>query len=514
MWPPPRSRPSPSTSMRASTIGARRLTSSARSISSTGRVLDRAAARAARRWPPARRSRPASLDQPLDRRADRPRSHAMARPPISAASASSTSTRRAGEHELRAALRRAPARSPGPSPPVAPVTSARAPAELHARAKPGASGKTATVAVKPCRNDSPPTGPISPAAKNPAAGAPAAPRRPPRRRGRRAPNMPAPAAVAGEQQRTRGRAPAERGHADAERLAQVAVGAGGVARVQPHDLARVDVGGDRHLPGRGIGADEPAHEEVALHVLGLVARRPRSPSAARPAPERGPSGGSSSIVSRSFSSAGLPASSRITWPSAAVIVSSGPIGAAPWDTHGSSSTPSSRTPTAPSSTTRSPANSAVAPPARPRRSEPAEQRHRRAPPRPRKCRTASVGKVAGSASRIVPAAPSRSGIPVSAPLPSSTSSTAAWNVDALPSPRWRGPDGDRRAVLDLAPRADHAAGAAARPAPRARAPRSTASSTASGAGRCAPEANTTARSQLAPPRPSRAVSAASSAPAR
>ena len=37
---------------------------------------------------------------------------------------------------------------------------------------------------------------------------------------------------------------------------------------------------------------------------------------------------------------GLPASSPITWPSPAVIVSSGPIGAAPWETIGSTSTPS------------------------------------------------------------------------------------------------------------------------------------------------------------------------------
>ena len=30
------------------------------------------------------------------------------------------------------------------------------------------------------------------------------------------------------------------------------------------------VGGDRDLPGRRVGADQPAHEEVALHVVGLV----------------------------------------------------------------------------------------------------------------------------------------------------------------------------------------------------------------------------------------------------
>ena len=67
-----------------------------------------------------------------------------------------------------------------------------------------------------------------------------------------------------------GGAAAERGHADRERFAQVAVGALGVAGVQAHDLAGVDVGGDRDLPGLRVGADEAAHEEVALEVVGLV----------------------------------------------------------------------------------------------------------------------------------------------------------------------------------------------------------------------------------------------------
>ena len=53
----------------------------------------------------------------------------------------------------------------------------------------------------------------------------------------------------------------------------------------------------------------------------------------------------------------------------------------------------------------------------------------------RKRSTASVGKVAGSASRIAPAAPSRSTIPASAPVPSSSSSTIAWKTVALPPSR-------------------------------------------------------------------------------
>ncbi len=52
-------------------------------------------------------------------------------------------------------------------------------------------------------------------------------------------------------------------------------------------------------------------------------------------------------------------------------------------------------------------------------------------------------------------------MPASAPVPSSTSSTVAWNVDAVAVAERRRPDGDRGAVLDLAARAEHAAGAAA-----------------------------------------------------
>ena len=69
----------------------------------------------------------------------------------------------------------------------------------------------------------------------------------------------------------------------------------------------------------------------------------------------------------------------MTLPSAAVIVSSGPTGAAPCETHGSSSTPSKRTPTAPSAITSSPRNSAPPPSAVRAGGEAAEERdHRRA----------------------------------------------------------------------------------------------------------------------------------------
>ena len=79
------------------------------------------------------------------------------------------------EHRApRAATARAAA---APIPPVAPVTSTvRPPRETGAAPAQGLRGrrhaKTATVAVKLWTKYSPPTGPISPAAKNPAAGAP------------------------------------------------------------------------------------------------------------------------------------------------------------------------------------------------------------------------------------------------------------------------------------------------------------------------------------------------------
>src|SRR5581483_4318490 len=53
----------------------------------------------------------------------------------------------------------------GPPRSARPATAYRTGASPH-------PGKIATVAVNPCRKLSPPTGPISPAAKNPAAGAP------------------------------------------------------------------------------------------------------------------------------------------------------------------------------------------------------------------------------------------------------------------------------------------------------------------------------------------------------
>ena len=139
------------------------------------------------------------------------------------------------------------------------------------------------------------------------------------------------------------------------------------------------------------------------------------------------------MISRSLESAGRPASSWMMWPSADVIVSSGPNGAAPWETHGSTSTPSSRTPTAPPlSMTSSSRNRAASP---------SLVRALATPPMivtpgarsATASSTWSVGKEIGSGSRIAAAAPSRSGTPETA-SPSKTSSTPAWNGCAMPSP--------------------------------------------------------------------------------
>ena len=68
------------------------------------------------------------------------------------------------------------------------------------------------------------------------------------------------AAVAGEDERAGRRAAAERLAAQAERLAQVAVGRGGVARVQPHDRARL----------------APARRRSSVPASGSAPMRPRT----------------------------------------------------------------------------------------------------------------------------------------------------------------------------------------------------------------------------------------------
>src|SRR3954462_334930 len=111
------------------------------------------------------------------------------------------------------------------------------------------------VAVKEWRKVSPPTGPISPAAKKPAAGAPASssPTAEASWCGLENISRPRPlqantSAPAGARP-PGGAAAAERGHAHAQGLAQVAVRRVGVTGVEADDLAGVDVGGDGDLAG-------------------------------------------------------------------------------------------------------------------------------------------------------------------------------------------------------------------------------------------------------------------------
>ena len=124
-----------------------------------------------------------------------------------------------------------------------------------------------------------------------------------------------------------------------------------------------------------------------------------------------------------------------------------------------------------------------------------------------------MGNENGSASRIAPAAPSRSGSPESAPEPSSISSTVAWNGSTSPSP-------SEAAQTDTAvPSSTSRASEITPPAPQ---PTSvigpsiswTAASVTSGSARWAPEANRTARSHGRPLSARAAAEAASSAPAR
>ena len=225
------------------------------------------------------------------------------------------------------------------------------------------------------------------------------------------------------------------------------------------------------------------------------------------------SAGSPSIVSRSFSSAGLPASSPMTWPSAAVIVSSGPIGAAPCETHGRISTSSSRTPTAPSSSTSIAVEQGGGAAGGSGGGEAAEQRHggrslgqeledgvgreRRRVGEQDHARRRRRGRASRPARRCPPRAP-RPGRGTSSPTP---------RRGGRPRPTPRCPARPRGAPPITPP--------AAQPASAAGDSASwTASSTASGAARCVPDANTMARSHDSPARPSRAVSAASRAPAR
>ena len=192
----------------------------------------------------------------------------------------------------------------------------------------------------------------------------------------------------------------------------------------------------------------------------------------------------------------------MTLPSAPVIVTSRPSGAAPCETQGSISTPSRLTPTAPLSTTLSPKNErALAGRACGRWPSPPSTGTAGACS-PSNSSTASVGNEYGSEQHQHPAR--RDDAPASPTRRSardSSSVSVAWKGVAAPAPSNAAaqtasavPDSSSRPEPSTppAPHPISAAGASAAWMP---------SSIASGATRCEPLANTTARSAGAPPRP-------------
>ena len=113
------------------------------------------------------------------------------------------------------------------------------------------------------------------------------------------------------------------------------------------------------VPRVGVGADEAAHQEVAGPYSGAAAVDDDAERAGRPprARARRVLAAEDRRAWRRARSAGRPPAREMTWPSAAVIVSSGPSGAAPWDTQGRTSTSWKATPTRAAACTSSPRNS-------------------------------------------------------------------------------------------------------------------------------------------------------------
>ena len=202
------------------------------------------------------------------------------------------------------------------------------------------------------------------------------------------------------------------------------------------------------------------------------------------------------------------------WPSAAVMVSSGPIGAAPCDTHGSISTPSRRTPTAPAVDHLVAVEQRPVPlSARARGGRAAEQRQQRrrvgeeaqdgvggegegVGEQDRAGGALEVGQArqrAGALLELLDRRVERQHLAVSP-------NEAAHTETAVPVSTSRA-----SLITPPAPQPISVAGASIS---------WTAASVASGAARCAPEANSTTRSQERSPSPRAAADAASSAPAR
>ena len=299
-------------SARASAIGARRLTSSIRSIcscvSSVSTPLAGSAALAT-----STSTSPASLGEPLDVVAvreiagDRAAADLLGQRLEHVGSAAGQRSGRAPRAANARAIACADARRWRRSPARLPPTRLIACAAVCVPVAAAQPGNTASVAVKPCRKLRPPTGPISPAAKKPAAGRAAElVARPRPRRGRGVPNIARPAAIAGEHERAGRRLAGERLDAQPERAAQILVGRSRVPRVQADDLALADRGADdrgrptpdRRRARRGRGS-RPARTRACR-------RRSRSRSGARRRPAPARRGVSSAMICSTVSSAGPP----------------------------------------------------------------------------------------------------------------------------------------------------------------------------------------------------------------
>ena len=295
MWPPPRSA-MPSHISRARIIGARRLTSSARSISST--VSESIAPLPGRPALATRTSTGPASSTSRATAARSLRSHATRAPaglggerlehldaPPGEDQSAPRAHERAGDRLPQPAARARHERRPSPEIHGHTLQTGR---QTRSRSRWEASGEDGDRGREAVQERLAADRADLAGGEEPAAGAPASSSATASASWSPRPNSPRPRPLHENSSAPAGGRPPSARHADAERLAEVAVGAVGVARVQPHDLARAHVGGDRDLAGRRVGAHQPAHEEVALHVLGLVRRRPRSPSAARPGRARGP----------------------------------------------------------------------------------------------------------------------------------------------------------------------------------------------------------------------------------
>ena len=502
-WPSPRSAIA-SPSRRARIIGARRFTVSARSISSTEKEVEDAAG-----------GQRGVGDEHVDLPASRTsasaapgsaRSATTARPPVSAASASSASARRP------VSTSDAPARGERPRDRCA--QPARRAGEQDASGRRGSRSRG---------EDGDRRG--EPVQEVLAADRADLARREEARGGRAAepcssaaaswwawPNIPRPRPLQ-ENSSAPGRgAPAERRHARARARSRRSRSALSASRA----CSRTTWPGwtsaaDRHLAGRrgrrrrGRGrGSRPARSRACW-------RRRRSPSAGRPARARRSSAGERLDRLAQLLERRAPGQLADDVPSAAVIVSSGPIGAAPCETHGRISTPSSRTPTAPSSThlVAGEERALVRPASAPTRGRRAAAPSAR--PSESERSTASVGERARVGEQDhAPAAPvelrhagERAAALARSPRP------ARGRRSRVPPPRFAAQTDDRGAVLDLARRRRSRRPRRSRPARSGSSASCTASSVASGAARCAPEANTTARSHVRPPSPPRAAAPAS-----